>query len=190
MRSVVQWSPQRALGAGEMDARCLPPCVAGLQLGAQGELRPPPSFLAWLPAPPGGGRACPPARPARSFSPPLGGDGGAPGQGHGNAAARCGCRGALRSGSSWGSAGLRSDSGGGAEGTAPSCGALWGPAGVLRAGFGLRGRRALAPVPLRSALRAPLQAGAWRCRPKRGLRSSGPGGGGGRSGRGAARPGR
>lgn len=57
--------------------------------------------------------------------------------GHGNAA-RCGCRGALRSGSSWGSAGLSLDSGCGAEGTAPSCGALWGPAGVLRAGFGLR----------------------------------------------------
>lgn len=188
LRSVVQWSPQRALGAGEMDARCLPPCVAGMQLGARGGLRPPPSFLAWLPAPPGGGRACPPARPARSFSPPLGGDGGAPGPGQGNAA-RCGCRGALRSGSSWGSAGLRWGSGRGAEGTAPSCGAWWGPAGVLRARFGLRGRRALALVPPRSALRAQLQAGVWRCRPKRG-------GCGGRAGevgvadRGAARRGR
>lgn len=81
-RSAVRWSPQRALGAGEMDDRCLPPCVARLQLGAQGGLRPPPSLLAWLPAPPGGGRACLPARPPRSFSPPLGGDGGPPGQGH------------------------------------------------------------------------------------------------------------
>nr|KAF6324889.1 hypothetical protein mMyoMyo1_008340 [Myotis myotis] len=174
-----------------MDARCLPPCVAGLQLGAQGGLRPPPSFLARLPAPPGGGRACPPARPARSFSPPLGGDGGAPGQGHGNAA-RCGCRGALRSGSSWGSAGLRSDSGCGAEGTAPSCGALRGPAGVLPAGFGLRGPRALAPVPPRSALRAPRPAPGRRLAmpaEERGLRWSRRGGGGGRSGRGEARPG-
>ena len=61
-RSAVRWSSQRALGAGEMDARCLPPCVARLQLGAQGGLRPPPSpCLA----------ACSPRRQARlSARPP------------------------------------------------------------------------------------------------------------------------
>lgn len=46
------------------------------------------------------------------------------------------------------------------------CGAVRGPAGVLRAGFGLRGRWALASVPLRPALRAPLRAGGWRCQPR------------------------
>lgn len=48
------------------------------------------------------------------------------------------------------------------------CGAARSWAGVLRAGFRLRGYRALAPVPLRPGLRAPLRAGGRRCRPRRG----------------------
>lgn len=68
------------------------------------------------------------------------------------------------------------------------CGAALGRAKVLPAGFAWRGRRALAPVSLRPALRSLLWEGGWRWQPRRGaLPRSGPVGGGGRSGRGAAR---
>lgn len=74
------------------------------------------------------------------------------------------------------------------------CGAAQGRAKVLSAGFAWWGRRTLAPVSLRPALRSLIREGGWRWQPRRGaLPRSGPGGGGGRSGRGAAklaRPGR
>lgn len=121
-RSALRWSPQRARGAGEVDPRAgMPSSLRGrvAALGA-GRAPAPSSLLAWLPAPPGGGRACPPAllAPSPRLSEEMAGP-----LGRGTrAAAPRGCRGALRSvrsGSSWDSAGKRSDSSGGAEGTAP-----------------------------------------------------------------------
>ena len=153
---------------------------------AQGGLRPPPSPCLAACSPPAAGA---PARPPRSFSPPLGGDGGPPGQGHQGCCSvlllRSAALGALRLDLGL-SAGLRSDS-------APAavlkgqlrdcCGAPRGRERVLRAGLRLRGRRALTPVPLRPAwgrlLAVPAEA--------RGPRRSDRGGGGGGSGRGEAR---
>lgn len=90
-RSAVRWSPQRALGAGEMDDRCLLPCVAGRRAGS-GPL--PLSLPGCLLPPAAGAPACPPALLAPSprlleeMAGPLGrGTWGA---------ARCGDRGALR----------------------------------------------------------------------------------------------
>lgn len=150
-----------------------------------------PSLLAWLPAPPGGGRACPPALFAPS--PRLSEMAGPLGRGTRNAAP-CGCRGALRSvrwGSNWSSAGKRSESGGGAERTAP--GLLWGcegpgrgspswirSAGPVGTGFGASAPRAPCPA---SSRRLALPAEV------RGLLQSGPRGGRSGSRRGAARPG-
>lgn len=185
-RSAVRWSPQRALGVGEMDARCLPPCVDRLRRADSGPL----PLLAWLPAP-RRRRARPPARPPRSFSPPLGGDGGPPGQGHQGCCSvlllRSAALGALRLDLGL-SAGLRSDSTPAAvlKGQLRDCcGAPRSRERVLRAGLRLRGRRALTPVPLRPAcgrlLAVPAEA--------RGPRRSDRGGGGGGSGRGEARQG-
>lgn len=164
-------------GAEEMDGCCLPPCAAGLQLGARGGLRPPPSLPAWLPAPPGGGRACPPAllAPSRRLSEEMAGPwAGAPGALAGAVAAERCARGA-RSARAGAGAPLGCSP---TQARAPAtvlkgqlpdcCGAARSWAGVLRAGFRLRGYRALAPVPLRPGLRAPLRAGGRRCRPRRG----------------------
>ena len=127
-RSAVRWSSQRALGAGEMDARCLPPCVARLQLGAQGGLRPPPSPCLAACSPRWQARLS--ARPPSSLLLPASRKRWrAPGQGHQGCCfvllPRSAALRALRLDLGL-SAGLRSDSGsgsgGGAEGTAPG---LW-----------------------------------------------------------------
>ncbi|CAO2632601.1 hypothetical protein LEMLEM_LOCUS21856 [Lemmus lemmus] len=74
------------------------------------------------------------------------------------------------------------------------CGTAQGRGKVLPAGSAWWGGRTLAPVSLLPALRSLIREGGWRWQPRRGaLPRSGPGGGGGRSGRGAvklARPGR
>ena len=177
------------------DGRPLPSSLRGPAAArARGGLRPPPSpcLAACSPR----RRARLPARPPRSFSPPLGGDGGPPGQGHPGCCSlllpRSAELGALRLELGL-SAGLRSDSGsgsgGGAEGTAPgrlrSCAGpgKGSPGSVRSAGPAGTGSGASAPRALRpaSGRRLALLAEA------RGLRRSGRGGGGGGSGRGEAR---
>lgn len=171
-----------------------PGCSSGRRAGS-GPL--PLSLPGCLLPPAAGAPARPPAllAPSPRLSEEMAGP---PGRGT-RGAARCGGRRALRSvrlGSSWGSAGLRSDSGsgsgGGAEGTAPG---LWlsragprrgSPDRVCSAGPAGTGSGASAPRAPRLAwgrqLALPAEA--------RGLRWSGPGGGGGGSGRGEARPAR